>query len=561
MFLNLTTKVAAAASICLLAACGSEPYKSSSQSSGELVQRPNILLILADDLGYTDVGVYGSEINTPNIDQLARDGLIMTDFHNQAVCAPTRAALLSGTDDHNSGGTMHQTPNQIGVPGYESYLNDDISPLPEQLQNGGYNTYMAGKWHLGSESHQTPKARGFDRSFALMQGGASHYADGRGMFTFQREAYYKENGVSIDNASLPEDFYSSDFYTDYIIDSIKQGEAEKPWFAYLAFTAPHWPLQAADEEVAKYEGMYDEGYEVLRAKRIAAGKEAGVIPMDAQPYPKLDKIADWSDLSAEEKKVSAKEMEIYAAMVDVMDQNIGRLISYLKETGQYDNTFIVFLADNGAEGADRNPGDNGTDWTFDNSYENMGRVGSHIYYGAEWAQAGVGVGRYYKSYASEGGNRGPAIINYPNMTKAGEISDAFASVIDLAPTFLDLANLQHATRNRYGDPVKPIQGVSMVPFVTGDVATVRPEDFTFGWETFGHSAIRKGDWKLLKIVSAPAERGQIGNQDTDYWGLYDMATDPGEVNDLSDQHPEIVEELLQIWEEYKVENDIVMPVR
>lgn len=543
----------------VLVSCGTESYRETSSTPNLQGERPNILLIVADDLGYTDLGVYGSEIETPNLDQLARDGLIMTDFHNQAVCAPTRAALLSGTDNHNAGGAMHQTENQRGVSGYESYLNDDIAPLPEQLQNGGYNTYMAGKWHLGSEPHQTPDARGFDQSFALMQGGASHYSDGRGMFFFQREAFYRENGVIIDNNDLPEDFYSTNFYTDYIIDSINQGDSEKPWFAYLAFTAPHWPLQAPDKSVEKYKGVYDQGYEALRASRISSAKEAGVIPVEAEAYPKLATVPNWGDLSQEEKKISSKEMEIYAAMVDVVDQNIGRLIDYLKDTGEYDNTFIVFMADNGAEGAVRNPGDNGTDWTFDNSYENMGRVGSHIYYGAGWAQAGVGVGRYFKSYASEGGTRGPAFVHYPKMNKVGEISDSFVSVVDLAPTFLDLANLPQATRNRYGDPVKPIQGVSMVPFINGQTDSVRSEDFTFGWEVFGHRAIRKGDWKLLWMSAIPAERAQVNIERADKWGLYDMSTDPGEVNDLSLQQPEIVEELLVLWDEYVEVNGIILP--
>ena len=235
-------------------------------------------------------------------------------------------------------------------------------------------------------------------------------------------------------------------------------------------------------------------------------------------------------------------------MVDSLDANVGRLIDYLKATDQYDNTFIVFLADNGAEGADRNPGDNGTDWTFDNSLENMGRVGSHIYYGAEWAQAGVGVGRYYKAYASEAGTRAPAIIHYPaaDASLAGKHSDAFISVVDIAPTLLDLAGIEQATTNRYGDPVKPMTGVSWVPFMAGESSTVRPEGFTFGWEVFGHQAIRKDDWKLLRMSSTPAERGQAvsGVQDADFWGLYNMKTDPGEVNDLSAEHPEIVADLL-----------------
>ena len=523
--------------------------------------RPNFLVIMVDDMGYTDLGIYGSEINTPNLDQLAREGLILTDFHNQAVCAPTRAALMSGRDPHNAGGAMHVTPNQEGVPGYETYLNDDVVAFPEQLQNGGYNTYMAGKWHLGGAEDQTPNARGFDRSFALMQGGGSHYSDGRGMFEFARVSDYREDGVPV--PELPEDFYSSVFYTDYIIDSIDQGDQSKPWFAFLSFTAPHWPLHAPEEDIARYEGMYDEGYEVLRESRIEAGKSAGVIPEAATPYRRLDRVSAWDDLSDEEKRISSRKMEIYATMVDIMDENVGRLIDHLKQTGDYDNTYIMFFSDNGAEGAPRNPGANGTDWVFDNSYENMGKVGSHIYYDADWAQAGVGVGRYFKGFPSAGGTLAPAIIHAPNLTKKGQISDQFISVIDIAPTFLELAGIEPTTVNRYGDPIEPMQGISFADFTTGDATQVRPDDFVFGWEIFGHRAIRKGDWKLLRMSSLPAEMGQraYGIQDTDYWGLYDVSVDPGETNDLSDDHPEIVEELLAEWDNYMEGNGIILPIR
>ena len=554
--------------ISLLAACtnnfstsadNNELSKAKNNISAE-GSRPNILLILADDLGYTDLGVYGSEIETPNLDQLARDGLILTDFHNQAVCAPTRAAIFSGTDNRNAGGAMHQTPNQKGVPGYESHMNEDIIPFPEILQSGGYDTYFAGKWHLGSEAHQTPNARGFDRSFALMEGGASHYSDARGMFAHARVAHYIEDGEPVEK--LPDDFYSSDFYTDYIINAIDADkDDDNPWFGFLAFTAPHWPLQASDELIAKYQGVYDEGFEVLRSQRIERAKELGTIPQQAQMYPRLEISDEWDSLSSEEKKMSAKTMEIYAAMVDSVDQNIGRLIEHLKEVGEYDNTFIMFLSDNGAEGGTRNPGDNGTDWTFDNSFENMGRINSHIYYGDEWAQAGVGVGRYYKSYSSEGGTRGPAIIHHSNLSKKGVISDAFTSVVDIAPTALALAGLSHPSQSESGSEFLPMQGESIVPLAFENADTIRPDDFTFGWEVFGHRAIRKGDWKLLWLSSKPAEHRQPLVQDADKWGLFNMKTDPGEVNDLAAEHPEIVAELLIAWDQYVAENGVVLPIR
>jgi arylsulfatase A-like enzyme len=536
----------------LLSACGDNQQRDIETPTAKAT-RPNILLIVADDLGFTDLGVYGGEIHTPNLDQLANEGLILTDFHNQAVCAPTRAAILSGTDNHNAGGAMHQTPNQKEVAGYESYLNEDVVAFPAILKQSGYNTYWAGKWHLGSEAHQTPDARGFDRSFALMDGFASHYADAT-MFSPDSSAAYFEDGVKV--KSLPANFYSSDFYTYYIIDAIdKDSDSDDPWFAFLGFTAPHWPLQAPDEAIAKYKGYYDEGYEVLRDNRIASGKALGVIPQQATMYPRLDMIPFWDSLSAEEKAISSKEMEIYAAMVDVLDQNVGRLIKHLKDTGQYDNTFIMFISDNGAEGSERG----GRDW--DNSLENMGRLNSYIYYGAEWAAAGVGVGRYFKSFSSEGGTRGPAFIHHPDVSKKGELSNAFTSVVDIAPTFLELAGATHPEMDNNGSPLQPLQGESLLPLAFEEVDSVRSPDFVFGWEVFGHRAIRQGYWKLLWLTSTPAESRQPLAQDADHWGLYNMVDDPGEVVDLSALEPEIVATLREAWEDYVATNGIVLPVQ
>jgi arylsulfatase A-like enzyme len=521
------------------------------------VSRPNILLIVADDMGYTDLGVYGGEIETPILDQLATEGLILTGFHNQAVCAPTRASILSGTDNRNAGGAMHQAPNQLGVPGYQSNLSRDVVTFPDILSQSGYDTYYVGKWHLGSEPDLTPNARGFSRSFALMQGFASHFSDAASLDTDVFGTYYEDGNLV---ESLPEDFFSTDFYTDYLIDSIEaDAENEKPWFAFLGYTAPHWPLQAPESYIDKYQGRYDEGYEVLREQRIAAGKELGVIPLEAQMYPRYESVPAWEDLSEEEQFIASREMELYSAMVDGIDQNVGRLLDHLKATGEFENTFIVFISDNGAEGSARDFG--GTGW--DNSLENMGREDSYIYYGARWAQAGVGVGRYHKSYSSEGGTLAPAFIHYPELTKAGQISDEFMSVVDFAPTFLELAGATDIKTGTNGNPLQDLQGYSLLPYVLGEDTEVRPDDFTFGWEIFGHKAIRKGDWKLLWLSSETNERGQRGPnlpERSDHWGLFDLSVDPGETSDRSAEFPEMVADLLVEWDIYMAENGIVLPV-
>ena len=534
---------------------GSEPELEVGQSQPAIEvgedTRPNILLIVADDLGYTDLGVYGGEIDTPNLDQLAKDGLILTDFHNQAVCAPTRAAILAGTDNRNAGGAMHQYPEQLGMPGYEDYLSRDVVAFPDLLQQVGYKTYWAGKWHLGHEEDLTPDARGFDRSFALMDGFASHFAD-RMRASPDSLGIYVEDGEDVEQ--LPEDFFSTDFYTDYIIDAIEaDAETGQPWFAFLGYTAPHWPLQAPDEYIDKYAGQYDEGYEVLREQRIVRGKELGVIPQEAEMYPRLDIVPAWDSLSDEEKAISSREMELFSAMVDGIDQNVARLFDYLKESGQFDNTFIVFISDNGAEGAER--GSRG----FDYSLENMGRPNSYVVYGPEWAGAGVGVASWFKSYASEGGTWGPAFIHYPELARAGQLSDEFISVVDLAPTFLDLAGATHIQSSSSGQPLQELQGYSLVPYLLGEENQVREEDFTFGWEIFGHRAIRKGDWKLLRHSGSPSERSQPIAAGADRWGLYNLSVDPGEVNDLSASEPEKVAELLEVWDEYVEVNGIVLP--
>ena len=516
-------------------------------------KRPNILLIVADDLGYTDLGVYGGEISTPNLDQLARDGMILTDFHNQAVCSPTRAALMAGTDSHNAGGAMHVYESQKGTIGYVEGLRSDVVSFPKILSANGYRTYFAGKWHLGSEPERRPISRGFDRTLALMPGGASHYSDMKSMFSFEPpKVTYTQNGEILD--SLPDDFYSTTNYTDFIISAIEEGkDIGEPWFAELAYTAPHWPLQAPREYIDKYKGRYDAGYEVLREERIARAKSLGVIPMDAPSYQTLHAAKPWVSLSAEEKAISARKMEIYAAMVEVIDVNVGRLIDYLKDTGQYENTFIMFISDNGAEGGFH---PSGKDETYDNSFENLGMVNSYTYYGPGWGGAGVGVMRYFKSYSSEGGTRGPAIVHSPSHGKGGGISDAFSSVIDIAPTALDLANIERPETIE-GRAVQPFQGQSILPLIVGTSETVHSENAIFGWEVFGHLAIRQGDWKLLKLTSTPAVKNQRKTLDTDRWGLYNMAIDPGEVNDLSDEHPEVVEKLLADWDHYVSENNII----
>jgi arylsulfatase A-like enzyme len=312
------------------------------------VKRPNFLVILADDLGFSDIGAFGSEIDTPNLDRLAHAGIRLTDFHSAPACSPTRAMLLTGTDHHVAGiGTMLEVavPGFRGAPGYVGYLNDRVVALPELLRDAGYLTLMSGKWHLGHTIERSPWARGFERSFALLPAGASHYGGAAGRGFSPVPTLYTEDDQFV---TVGEDFYSSDSYTDTLLGYFRERaeDDDRPFFAYLPFQAPHWPLQAPDESVAKYRGRYDAGPDALREERLASLKRLGLCAPDVEPHPVVaDGAPEWADMTDEERAISARSMEVYAGMVDRMDWNIGRVIDYLAETGELDNTVVMFMSD------------------------------------------------------------------------------------------------------------------------------------------------------------------------------------------------------------------------
>lgn len=516
--------------------------------------RPNILLIVVDDLAYTDLGVYGGEIGTPHLDSLARSGLQLTHFYAAATCSPTRAMLLSGTDNHIAGlGTMagDQTENQINQPGYEGYLNFDVVSLPALLRDGGYNTLMTGKWHLGVEEETAPAARGFTRSFALLPGGGGHFDD-LPLFAGE-ESLYREDRELV---SLPEDFYSTRFYTERLIEYIdEQKDDGRPFFAYLAYTAPHWPLQAPDESIALYRGRYDTGYDVLHAQRLQRLKELGLLAGDVEPFPRLPDQRPWAELSEAERQVETRKMEIYAAMVRDIDVYVGRLIEHLTQIGEYENTVIFFLSDNGAEGHDLHavwPDDlkAHTDVCCDNSLENMGRPDSYVYYGPNWARAGAAPFRMYKAFANEGGIRVPAFVSHPGIHRVGNVSHAFSSVMDVMPTILDLAGVTHPGTSYAGRAIRPMQGRSMLPLLRGESDHVHGQPFVMGWELFGRRAIRSGNWKLVWTTRPYGP---------DAWQLYDLASDPAEMKDLSNDFPQRRKELLALWEQYAADNRVILP--
>ncbi len=514
--------------------------------------QPNILLIVADDLGFSDVGAFGSEIETPYLDALAQEGLRLTDFHSAPACSPTRAMLLTGTDHHIAGiGSMLEVvrPDFPGAPGYEGYLNDRVVTVTELLRDAGYATLISGKWHLGQTVETAPHARGFERSFALLPGGADHFGGGPMDKFAGRGALYIEGDKFVEK--LPEDFYSSDYFTTRLLEFLQDAHArdpKKPFFAYLPFSAPHWPLQAPAAEIAKYKGRYDAGPEALRQARLKRLVELGLVSAETVPHPVIADEPEWQDMSPQQKAFSARTMEVFAGMVDRMDQNIGRVIKHLKATGQYENTVVIFLSDNGAEGAmveampitgpvfARRIAE-----TCDNSLENAGHPSSYVWYGPRWAQAATAPSRLVKAYTTEGGIRVPGLLRLPGAVRAGEISNVFSTVMDITPTLLELAGIQHpGTSYRGRDIVEP-HGRSMHAFLQG-AEDIHPEGTTTGWELFGRRAIRKDDWKAVYVPDA---------QGNSAWQLYDLNQDRGEVFDQATAHPEILAELLELWEEYR----------
>ncbi|BBX96392.1 arylsulfatase [Mycobacterium lacus] len=523
------------------------------------MKRPNFLVIVADDLGFSDIGAFGGEINTPNLDRLAYAGVRFTDFHSAPACSPTRAMLLTGADHHVAGlGTMLEVaaPGFRGAPGYEGYLNDRVIAFPELLRDAGYLTLMSGKWHLGKTIETSPWARGFERSFALLPAGASHYGGAAARSFLSVPTLYTEDDHFV---TVGDDFYSSDFYTDTLLRFFRErsGDDDRPFFAYLPFQAPHWPLQAPAESIAAYRGRYDAGPDVLREARLGALKRLGLCPPDVEAHPVVaDGAAEWADMTAQERALSARSMEVYAAMVDRMDWNIGRVIDYLTGTGELDDTVVIFLSDNGAEGAivEAMPLRGAQiaaqiEKHCDNSLDNLGGPTSFVWYGPRWAQAATAPSRLHKAFTTEGGIRVVGFLTWPGFARQQQIGTAFATVMDIAPTVLELAGARHPGADYRGREVVPMRGRSLVAYLSGAAEAVHDADAGTGWELFGRRAVRRGDWKALYLPT-PYGPGT--------WQLYDLSRDPGEIDDLAAARPEKLAELLALWDRYVEDNGVIL---
>lgn len=514
-------------------------------------KRPNFLVIVADDLGFSDIGAFGGEISTPNLDSLAARGLKLTDFHTAPTCSPTRSMLMTGLDNHEAGlGTMAEpalrAPNQEGHVSTQGFLASDNATLAELLGEGGYRTLFSGKWHLGMTPEQDPLRRGFQTSFALLDGGHNHF--GQPVKGEAKGVTYRENGQLV--TVLPNDFYSSDYFATKLIDQIQTSKSgpdgTKPFFGYLAFTAPHFPLLAPAETIAKYRGRYDAGYEVLRDQRLRRQVELGLIDAKTVAHP-FEMAAPWASLSPEEKAVSSRRMEVYAAMIDRVDQNVGRVIAALETTGELDNTVILFLSDNGAEGQDLSrPGAPAYPRyaAANNRLENIGAASSYEAIGPGWAEAASAPSWRVKGFQSEGGTRAVSFLTGPGI-RAG-IGRQFTNVMDVVPTFLDFAGVAQPQGQFAGRRVKTIRGLSWSPWLSGQSDHVYPADKPVGGELFGGKVLRQGDWKLV-------DRGD------GQWRLFNLADDRGETHDLASAQPERVVALRQAWDNYAQQVNVVLP--
>jgi len=519
------------------------------------IGRPNIIFLLADDLGYSDIEPYGSEVNTPSLSMLAEQGIIFTNYHTAANCAPSRAMLLTGVNNHLAGVPNIPetfTPEQRQSKNYQGVLGDNVVTIATLLEDSGYHTYMAGKWHLGSEPNKLPSARGFERTVALMDSGADNWEQ-RPYLPIYDQANWFSDG---ERYSLPDDFYSSRFLIDKTIEFIDENlDDGKPFFAYVPFQAVHIPVQAPKENTEKYLGVYDEGWSKLREDRHQKAIDLGLVSPQSG-IKTMPWVLDWSALSKETKKYEAKRMAVYAGMIDAMDFNIGRLIKYLRETNQLGNTVFIFTSDNGAEGSGASEPNSllsqgiAGNLGYNTNYETLGEKGSYNSINPGFTSAAVSPLSFYKFYTGEGGMRVPLIISGETLGENIKFSPSFAWATDVARTVLSLAEVEPAGARYRGKAVLPMTGRDLGPVIRGESSRVYSNEDVIGYELTGHSALFKGDYKLVR------NQGPLGDGN---WALFDIVNDPGETKDLKQNMPDRFQEMLGDYAKFEQDHGVLPP--
>ena len=515
--------------------------------------RPNVVFLLADDLGYTDIAPYGSEVNTPALSRLAQEGIRFTNYHTAANCAPARAMLLTGVSSHLAGVPNipeMMAPEQMAQANYQGVLGNNVVTIATLLESSGYHTYLAGKWNLGASPGKLPSQRGFERTVALMDSGADNWEQ-RPYLPIYDDANWFADGERFE---LPDDFYSSRFLIDKTIEFIDSNlEDGKPFFAYVPFQAVHIPVQAPQEYIERYLGVYDEGWEHLRQARHDRAVALGVLPA-AVPMVRMSTTTDWDALSPERQRYEAKRMAVYAGMIEAMDANIGRLMAYLEARGALDNTIFVFTSDNGAEGSGAQDPQAFSSTRLASSlgyrldYETLGLKGSYNSIHPAFTSAAVSPLAFYKFYAGEGGLRVPLIISGRPLQPAAPQSAAFAWATDIAATILAFAGVAHPDGRFAGKPVLPITGKDLGPILRGEVDRVYEATDSVGYELTGHGALFQGDFKLVRNLP-PLGDGE--------WRLYNTVRDPGETRDLKNDRPERFQAMLAAYARFEEDNQVL----
>jgi len=538
-----------AASMAFLAAMLATPVSSNETLSGTgSDQRPNVVVILVDDAGLTDFTPFGGEAKMPAIQTLAERGIKFSNYHTSPLCAPSRAMLLTGIDNHRTGiATIPEvlTANQAGQPGYSMFLEPGVRTLADRLKAEDYRTYMTGKWHLGSGAQDLPNSHGFDRSFALDASGADNWEQKPYMGYYDFAPWYEDGKP----ADLPEDFYSSKFIVDRMIrylESDKQPNRRQPFFSYLAFQAIHIPVQAPREVTDSYNGVYDQGWHQLRKMRHQRAIALGLIAPDTALAEMPANSRDWGNLSPQDRALYARAMQVQAAMLESMDSHIGRFIEYLNGRGELDNTLFIVTSDNGPEPSYPLDISGMKTWMSFNGYnhrlDNLGEKGSMVAIGPEWASASASPLNMFKFYAAEGGIRVPLIIAGPNIERQNW-QPAMVMVTDIAPTVLDYLEV----KDQHKEAVA-ITGRSMMPLLEGSATEIYADDEAIGMEVSGNSVLIKGDYKLSR--NSPPHGDNI-------WRLYNLAADPGESQDLRALQPEQFDLMMEDYKKYESEFGVI----
>jgi arylsulfatase A-like enzyme len=523
-----------------VAACAAPPTHEAPRAA-----RPNLLLIVADDLGFADLGAYGSEIPTPNLDRLARDGMQLTGFHVAASCSPTRSMLLTGVDNHRNGlGSMGEflTDEQRGRPGYEGRLNARVATAAEILADAGYDTFFSGKWHLGTEPGTWPSDRGFARSFALLVGAGDNWSD-RGSAPIEPQGLFVRDAQRI---SREPGMFSSQLYTDELLAQLEsRGDEARPFFAVLSFQAVHWPHHAPAEDIARFARAYDAGWDDLRRARVERLQALGIVAPALPERERSERARAWSEVPAQERALESRRMAVYAAMTANMDAQVGRVLRLLEQRGIYDDTLIVFVSDNGPDPSQPDRAPWSRDWYAERyprqTLADVGLPGSFSSYGPQWAQLGSAHLRGFKGSAFEGGLRVPLIATWRARIPGGRRSDAFGHVTDVLPTLLEAAGVPHPAPSFRGREVFAPDGVSLLAHLEGRSPSAHPAGDAVGYALFKDRALFQGDWKLVR-VGPPTGDGA--------WHLYDLRNDPSELRDLADAEPQRFARMQALYAEY-----------